>query len=122
MDPISLEELALLDVLQRIDQGQPLTRHSRALYDRLISTALVETGLIVPGEEPGLQLTDAGVERCKSLRHRVAADTEALQVLREREGTSGQPSPTQSDVARSELSQIGRGDGASVTIDLSQAG
>lgn len=119
MDPISLEELALLDVLQRIDQGQPLTRHSRALHDRLVSTALVETGLIVPGEEPGLQLTDAGVERCKSLRHRVAADTEALQVLREREGT---PAPAQTDVARSELSQIGRGDADSVTIDLSQAG
>lgn len=122
MDPISLEELALLDVLQRIDQGQPLTRHSRALHDRLISAALVEAGLIVPGEEPSLQLTDAGVERCKSLRHRVAADTEALQVLRERED-SGAPSPAQTDVARGGLSQIGRGDDAdSVTIDLSQAG
>lgn len=85
MDPISLEELALLDVLQRIDQGQPLTRHSQVLRDRLVTTALVEPGLIVPGEENNLRLTDAGVERCKSLRHRVAADAEALLVIRDRE-------------------------------------
>ena len=90
MDPISLEELALLDVLQWIDLGQPLTRHSQALRDRLVAAALVEPGLIVPGEENSLRLTDAGVERCKSLRHRVAADTEALLVIRDRDREDAQ--------------------------------
>ena len=33
----------------------------------------------------GTSLTDAGVERCKSLRHRMAADAEAAQVLKDRE-------------------------------------
>lgn len=80
MDPISLEDLALLDVLQRIDQGQAPGRHSQTLRERLIEAALAEAG-----EDGALTLTDAGVERCKSLRHRVAADAEAAQVLKERE-------------------------------------
>ena len=80
MDPISLEDLALLDVLQRIDQGHAPGHHSRALSERLVEAALAEAG-----EDGVLILTDAGVERCESLRHRVAADTEAAQVLKERE-------------------------------------
>ncbi|SDZ09090.1 hypothetical protein SAMN04487939_11575 [Lysobacter sp. yr284] len=88
MDPISLEDLALLDVLQRIDQGHAPGAHSRALHERLIDAALAEIG-----EDGALVLTDAGVERCKSLRHRVAADTEAAQVLKDRE-EAGQEAET----------------------------
>lgn len=102
MDPISLEELALLDVLQSIDVGQPLTRHSQALRDRLIATALAEPGLIVPGEESSLRLTDAGVERCKSLRHRVAADTEALLVIRDREDAQEAQEASAEDATQAE--------------------
>lgn len=80
MDPISLEDLALLDVLQRIDQGQAPHAQSHTLRERLIEAALV-----ADDESGALSLTDAGVERCKSLRHRVAADAEAAQVLKERE-------------------------------------
>lgn len=79
MDPITLEELGLLDVLHRIDQGQPPDAHSRALCDRLVDAGLAE----FDGND--LRLTEAGVERCKGLRHRVAADAEAALVLQERE-------------------------------------
>ena len=78
MDPISLEELGLLDVLHRIDQGLEPDAHSGSLRDRLIDAGLVEF-------EEHLRLTEAGVERCKALRHRVAADAEAALVLQERE-------------------------------------
>jgi len=80
VDPISLEDLALLDVLQRIDQGQAPNDYSRTLRERLIEAALAQAD-----DAGALTLTDAGVERCKSLRHRVAADAEAAQVLKERE-------------------------------------
>ncbi|MFD0320065.1 hypothetical protein [Lysobacter gummosus] len=61
--------------------GQAPGRHASALRDRLIDAALAQL------DEDGdtLSLTDAGVERCKSLRHRVAADAEAAQVIKERE-------------------------------------
>jgi hypothetical protein len=85
VDPISLEELALLNVLQRIDQGLAPENHSLALRERLIESALAETG-----EGDVLQLTDAGIERCKSLRHRVAADAEAALLLKEREEAAAQ--------------------------------
>lgn len=84
MDPISLEELALLDVLERIDQWHVLGANSAGLRSRLIEVGLVE---MVDGDA---RLTDAGVERCKSLHHRVAADEEAAAVLKERE-KSGDP-------------------------------
>ncbi len=95
MDPIALEDLALLDVLQRIDQGQPPTRHSQALRERLAEAGLVEA------DEAGadLRLTDAGVERCKSLLHRLAADAEAAQVLKEREQAAAQESAEQEATA-----------------------
>jgi len=80
VDPISLEDLALLDVLQRIDHGHAPGDHSRTLRERLIEAALAHAG-----EDGALALTDAGVERCKSLRHRMAADAEAAQVLKDRE-------------------------------------
>jgi len=79
VDPSTLEELGLLDVLHRIDQGQAPDPHSRQLRERLIEAGLVE----VEGEH--LVLTEAGVERCKGLRHRVAADAEAALVLQERQ-------------------------------------
>ncbi|MGH8083166.1 MAG: hypothetical protein ACREP7_21485 [Lysobacter sp.] len=90
MDPISLEDLALLDVLQRIDQGHGPGRHAQALRERLIDAALAHAG----DDGETLALTDAGVERCKSLRHRVAADAEAAQVLKEREEAAAQETET----------------------------
>jgi hypothetical protein len=84
MDPISLEELALLDVLHRIDQGVELTHG-----DSEIRLRMVESGLINDDAE-GLRLTAAGVELCKSLQHRVAADAQAEKVLQRRaEGEAG---------------------------------
>ncbi|MFT3898415.1 MAG: hypothetical protein QM719_12115 [Thermomonas sp.] len=68
MDPIPLEDLALLEVLQRIDQGMELSDADSDMHQRLI-----DSGLAIEGEE-GLQLTAAGIELCKSLQHRVAAD------------------------------------------------
>ncbi len=80
MDPITLEELGLLDVLHRIDEGEAPGERSRLLRERLVESALVE-------EEGGsLRLTQAGIERCKSLKHRAMADVEAELVLKEREG------------------------------------
>lgn len=91
MDPISLEDLALLDVLHRIDQGQPLGGHSQDLHERLIEAALAA----VDEDSGELSLTDAGVQRCKSLRHRVAADAEAAQVIKEREESAAQEAEAQ---------------------------
>lgn len=79
MDPISIEELGLLDVLLRVDQGlQPLP-HAGPLRDRLIDALLAEV------EDGELRLTEAGIERTKALRHRVAADAEAALLLKERQ-------------------------------------
>jgi hypothetical protein len=79
MDPISLEELALLDVLERIDQFLEAGPNSGPMLERLVDVGLAEE---VDGV---LRLTDAGIERCKSLHHRVAADAQAELVLLERE-------------------------------------
>ena len=92
MDPISLEELALLNVLQRLDHGQAPEPHSATLRERLIEAALVEAD-----DSDGLRLTDAGVERCKSLRHRVAADAEAAALLKEREAAAAAEADAASD-------------------------
>ena len=78
MDPIALEDLALLDVLRRIDAAQPLESDGELL------PRLVESGLI-DDEGHGPRLTAAGVELCKSLQHRVAADAQAAKILEERE-------------------------------------
>ena len=51
---------------------------------------LVESGLAEAVEGDAVHLTDAGIERCKSLRHRVAADAEAALVLKEREEAAAQ--------------------------------
>lgn len=88
MDPISLEELALLDVLERIDQGLEHGPNAGHLLERLVEVGLLEKA------EGGLVLTDAGVERCKSLHHRVAADAEAALVVREREKAEAEATKT----------------------------
>jgi hypothetical protein len=79
MEPISLEDLALLEVLQRVDQHVVLTEGDSAMRQRLLDSGLVEEG------EYGLALTSAGIELCKSLQHRVAADAQAAKILHERE-------------------------------------
>ena len=79
MDPISLEELSLLDVLERIDQHLEHGPNAAALLARMVEVGLTEV------QDGFLRLTDAGIERCKSLHHRVKADAEAELVLMERE-------------------------------------
>ncbi len=78
---ISLEDLALLDVLQRVSQQSALTDGDSVVRDRMI-----ESGLVVEAEE-GLALTSAGVEMCKSLQHRVAADAQVAKILEQRESS-----------------------------------
>lgn len=78
MDAISLEKLALKDFLTRIDQGVELAYGDDAIRKRMVQSALIED------DEPGLHLTSAGLELCKSLQHRVAVDTQAKKALPER--------------------------------------
>jgi hypothetical protein len=84
MDPISLEDLALLEVLHSIDQGVELNAGQSEVRQRM-----VESGLAVDDGE-GIKLTAAGIELCKSLQHRVAADTQAAKVLQQREDEAAQ--------------------------------
>ena len=84
MDPISLEDLALLEVLHSIDQGVELNAGQSEVRQRM-----VESGLAVDDAE-GIKLTSAGIELCKSLQHRVAADTQAAKVLQQREDEAEQ--------------------------------
>ena len=79
MDPISLEELALLDVLERIDQHLEHGPNAAPMLNRLVEVGLIEV------DDGSTRLTDAGIERCKSLHHRVKADAEAELVLKERQ-------------------------------------
>lgn len=79
MEPISLEDLALLEVLQRVDQHVVLTEGDSAMRQRMLDSGLVEE------DEYGLALTSAGIELCKSLQHRVAADAQAAKILQQRE-------------------------------------
>ena len=79
MDPISLEDLALLEVLQRVDQHVVLTDADSAIRQRMVEGGLVSDG------EFGLELTTAGIELCKSLQHRVAADAQAAKIVQQRD-------------------------------------
>ena len=81
MDPIPLEDLALLEVLKRIDQGAELTVSDAPIRQRLYESALAMD------VEGGMQLTAAGIGMCKSLQHRVAADAQAEKILQKREGS-----------------------------------
>jgi hypothetical protein len=79
MDPIAIEDLALLEVLQRVDQALPLQSGDTKIHQRLI-----ESGLVTMDTDPP-QLTSAGIEMCKSLQHRVAADAQAAKIIEKRE-------------------------------------
>ncbi|WP_101927469.1 MULTISPECIES: hypothetical protein [Luteimonas] len=79
IDPIPLEDLALLDVLQQVSQDSAATRFEAEIKKRLLESALIEEG------EDGVTLTHAGVALCKSLQHRVAADKLAAEILEKRE-------------------------------------
>lgn len=81
MDPISIEDLALLEVLQRIDQCIPLASGDSEIRQRLVESALVDES-----EDPP-RLTVAGIELCKSLQHRKAADDQAAKLIEKREGS-----------------------------------
>ena len=80
MDPISIEDLALLEVLQRVDQHVVLSDADSAIRQRMVEGGLVSEG------EFGLELSSAGIELCKSLQHRVAADAQAAKIVQQREG------------------------------------
>lgn len=80
MDPIPLEDLALLEVLQRIDQCMPLESGDTEIRQRMVNDGLVDDeGADMP------RLTAAGIELCKSLQHRVAADTQAEKIIERRQ-------------------------------------
>jgi hypothetical protein len=84
MDPISIEDLALLEVLQRVDQHVVLSDADSAIRQRMIEGGLVSEG------EYGLELSSAGIELCKSLQHRVAADAQAAKIVQQREDDAAQ--------------------------------
>lgn len=75
---LSIEEVALLEVLQRVEDQVVLTQ-----ADSVCRQIMVDRGLVTVGEF-GLQLTDAGVLLCKSLHHRVAAALEAAKIVAKR--------------------------------------
>jgi hypothetical protein len=81
MDEISIEDLALLEVLKRVDQQIEMKSGDTEIHQRL-----VESGLLVEDEDGMFHLSPAGVEMCKSLQHRVAADRQAARILADREG------------------------------------
>ncbi|MCD9095650.1 hypothetical protein LU699_05410 [Luteimonas fraxinea] len=82
IDPIPLEDLALLDVLQQISQASESTPVEAEMTRRLIEGALVED------HEDGVRLTHAGIALCKSLQHRVAADKLASEIIEKRESAA----------------------------------
>ena len=83
MEEISIEDLALLEVLKRVDQQIELKSGDTEIRKRLL-----ESGLLVEDDADGLKLSAAGVEMCKSLQHRIAADRQVAKILRERESES----------------------------------
>src|SRR3546814_7591679 len=85
MDPIALEDLALLEVLQRFDQCLPLESGDTKIHQRLI-----DSGLVTIDTDP-LQLTSAGIELCNSLQPRFAAATQATTLISQR-ATEAAPS------------------------------
>jgi hypothetical protein len=75
---IGADDLDLLECLLRIDLGQALDARAQNLLTRIIDAGLADRS------EAALSLTNAGVQRCKSLQHRIAADREAARVLEAR--------------------------------------
>jgi hypothetical protein len=94
MDAISLEDLALLDVLSRIDQGIELVHGDTAIRQRMVESGLIED------DAYGLRLTPAGIELCKSLQHRVAADAQVEKVLQQREAAQASADGVQETAAQ----------------------
>jgi len=87
IDPIPLEDLALLDVLQQISQASASLMVETEMTRRLVDSALVEE------HEDGVQLTHAGIALCKSLQHRVAADKLASEIIDKRESAAESTRP-----------------------------
>ncbi|MDQ3038536.1 MAG: hypothetical protein M3Q51_05745 [Pseudomonadota bacterium] len=87
MDEISLEDLALLDVLKRIDQGVELVHGDSVIRQRMVEDGLIDDDAL------GLRLTTAGIEMCKSLQHRVAADAQVEKILQQRADSETQANP-----------------------------
>lgn len=87
IDPIPLEDLALLDVLQQISQASESIQVETEMTRRLVESALVED------DTDGLRLTHAGIALCKSLQHRVAADKLASEIIDKRESEAGSVQP-----------------------------
>lgn len=81
MEEISLADLALLDVLQRIDQGVELVQGDTVIRHRMTDDGLIDD------DAEGPRLTMAGIELCKSLQHRVAADAQVEKVMQKRAGS-----------------------------------
>jgi hypothetical protein len=72
------DDLDLLECLLRIDLHQAVDARAQGLIDRIVDAGLADR------HAEGLSLTHAGVQRCKSLQHRVASDEEAVRLLRQR--------------------------------------
>ncbi len=94
MDEISLEDLALLDVLSRIDQGIELVQGDTAIRQRMVESGLIEDDV------NGLRLTAAGIEMCKSLQHRVAADAQIEKIMQKRAGNEAATNGAQKATAQ----------------------
>ena len=75
---IGADDLDLLECLLRIDLHEALDDRAHGLTARIIDAGLADR------DAAGLSLTHAGVQRCKSLQHRLASDQEALRVLQDR--------------------------------------
>ena len=75
---IDQQEIDLLECLLRIDAGQALDARAADMLRRLVEAGLVRES------DNGLALTPGGIERCKSLQHRVAGDREAAKAIAER--------------------------------------
>lgn len=72
------QQIDLLECLIRIDRGELLDGRATGLGERLVEAGLAD-------ESDGfLRLTPAGIERCRSLQHRIASDREAARTLAER--------------------------------------
>jgi hypothetical protein len=73
-----------LEVLQRLDQRAALSVADAEIHKRLVENGLVEE------DDGDPHLTAAGIELCKSLHHRGAADAEAAKIREQREAEGAQ--------------------------------
>ncbi|MBW8823608.1 MAG: hypothetical protein JF567_05140 [Xanthomonadales bacterium] len=90
----------MLDTLRRIDAAEPLEENS-ALLPRLVENGLVTQDPEFP------RLTDAGIELCKSLQHRLAADAQAEKILKRREAADGTAMSGADGDDRAKISRLG---------------